>query len=213
MIVSSSADAERVLELKHKLLIQDPAAPLVYLVHGRSGNWDLMWTFRRLLPDHCNIIAPEAPFTDKVSGFSWWDVLDVENSKSNILLATDILQHFVQHSKAYYNLTSSCCLAIGFSQGAVLISVVAQRYPELFRGIALLAGAVFQIDSASSRGPNFFIAHGKLDKTVSIEKAQSGYDYFKGLGWEGEFHQDNVGHKVGTSGMRALKEWAGRCTL
>jgi len=59
------------------MLRPDPAAPLVYLVHGRAGDRRVMWPFQRIAPERASVVALEAPSADPRGGFSWWLVDDV----------------------------------------------------------------------------------------------------------------------------------------
>ncbi|NDC37863.1 MAG: hypothetical protein EBZ48_07395, partial [Proteobacteria bacterium] len=117
-------EAVAALGLRHKVRITDPTKPLVVLVHGRAGNFDVMWTFRRAIPDHFSVLLPQAPLTDPIGGFSWWQV--GERGKREEGPAQDaaaMLKRFLADSQAYYGLTPPNTLAAGFSQGAGLLSV------------------------------------------------------------------------------------------
>jgi len=182
-------------------------APVVFLVHGRAGNFEVMWAFRRCIPDSFHIIAPQAFLDDPIGGYSWWPINDGRN-RAEILEAAQKLKAFIPASLSHYGILPQTSLAFGFSQGAGLLSVLLQDDPNLFAGIALLAGFVIQTDN-TVRNPktSIFVAHGSKDATVSIDKARQGATYLTGLGFAVEFHEDEVDHKVGATGMRKLKEW------
>ena len=189
-----------------------PDAPLVYLVHGRAGNRDVMWTFRRCVPEGWNVIAPEAPLSDPLGGCSWWQVHPDGSRHEEILDAVDRLGGFMESIEKEKGLTPPFRLALGFSQGAGLLSVISQKEPSRFRGIGLLAGFVIQISLAEhgkEELPSILVCHGSLDELVTTERALSGVQYLRSLGASVEYVEDPVGHKVGTAAMRRLKSWFG----
>lgn len=204
--------ATEFLGLRHNYLFsEDPAAPLCFFVHGRAGTMRVMWTFRRALPSRVNVIAVQAPYEDPIGGYSWWLGMDAETLRERASAAASKLTRFVQESPRRYDLTPAGILAYGFSQGAAVLSVISQEEPKLLTGVALLAGFVIEREPVNGEyRPKIFMAHGSDDKVVSLESAQRGCDFLKGQGYEVEFHQDPVGHKVGASGVRQLTAWSAR---
>lgn len=192
-----------------KKLTDSPTDPLLVIVHGRAGNKDVMWTFQRTFPENCSIVAPEAPTEDPIGGFSWWNVQNGMN-RDDVNKAVDILQSFISEFIISNSLKPSKIIAVGFSQGAALLSILIQRYPGFLSSAALLAGFVF-IEESNSRSvndlPKIFIAHGTNDQTVSIIKAYEGRDWLISKGYDVVFYEDPVGHKVGAQGMRELKNF------
>lgn len=201
--------AEETLGLKHKIRLGDPTAPMIFLVHGRAGNFDVMWTFRRAIPDHYTVIAPQAPLPDPIGGFSWWQVGSKGvREEGTAQAAAERLRLFLEKSIPYYGLTPSAILAAGFSQGAALLSVMLQRSDNPFEGVALLAGFVLR-DNQAVRGDtsSVLILHGTKDDVVPIEMARLGESHLVELGYAVEFVEDPVGHKIGAGSVRALTRW------
>lgn len=198
------------LSLKYRARIgDDRSTPLVLMLHGRAGDRSVMWAFRSTIPEEFNIIAPEAYLPDEEGGLSWWDVKD-SNSYGARELAFQKLSAFIPEAIEHHGLTPSKIIAIGFSQGAGLLSMFLSRDATRFQGVGILAGFVIKGDSPyvyGSSPPKIFIAHGIKDQAVPISKAREGKDYLSLLGFDVEFHEDPVGHKVGSLGMRALKHW------
>ncbi len=170
-----------------------------------------MWAFRRCIPDHFHIIAPQAFLDDPIGGHSWWQVADTSTGKADALAAAAKLKVFMIEALSNYGILPKCCLALGFSQGAGLLSVLIQQDSSFFAGVGLLAGFVIEGEVKSvPHQTSVFMAHGVRDSTVSLAKAKAGADFLRGFGFKVEFHEDDVEHKVGATGMRKLKEWVGR---
>lgn len=207
-ILDATPAAVRACGLMHKCaLAADSNAPLLVLVHGRAGNRDVMWAFRRTFPFEMNVFAVQAPHPDPLGGFSWWLIDDprwqVESERS-----CNALLRFVSSLSTVYHLAPRLRIGLGFSQGAGLLSLIAQREPTLFDGVGLLAGFVIE-DHASPQPPlpRVIMAHGSSDQTVTIEKARNGATYLRNKGYDLIFVEDLVGHKVGTAGMKTLSQW------
>lgn len=201
--------AEEHLGLIHRYtLCADLTAPCVFLVHGRAGNVQVMWTFRRTLPEQVHVFSMQAPIVDPIGGFSWWDKSVGADYKGQTKTSLTLLEKFIRSAPAYYGITPSQSAALGFSQGAAMLSLIIQHDPALFSAVGLLSGLVIQHDTASHlQLPAIFIAHGTLDQTVPFDRAEAGVEFLRSRGADVTFHQEEVGHKVGSSGMRALREW------
>jgi phospholipase/carboxylesterase len=210
---------ETVVGLRYRHRLDAGAqAPLAVLVHGRAGTRDVMWLFRRCLPESCNIISFEAPDPDPIGGFSWWEVTEGPLDPEPILHAWSLFEAGLSRALHHHGLTPSKQIALGFSQGGGLLSVGMIERQELFSGVAILAGfaAKRAIESLSPGVKNLnreslarlFWAHGTKDEVVSISRAKRDYAYLQSLGFIGEMIEDPVGHKVGSAGMRSLKQWA-----
>ena len=205
----ATPEAEASLRLLHKIRFgSSPAEPVVFLVHGRRGNFDVMATFRRCFPDSWTLISVQA-ILPEANGFSWWDISN-PSPRGDIDHAYEVLRDFLTKACPFYGLTSTKKFAVGFSQGAALLSIYLQRSPAELTGVGLLAGFVFS-DKKKREDftvlPKIFIAHGTTDEVVPISKAKDGMKYLEQIGSRVTFVEDTVGHKVGVNGMNRLKEW------
>jgi len=164
-----------------------------------------MWAFIRCIPEGWNILAPQAPYPDVVGGFSWWDI-NATDARSGGELAASRVEGFLSGAAKFYGLAPRFVLALGFSQGAGTLSLLVQRR-DILVGAGLLAGFVIEDPAAPPTKTKIFMAHGDGDEMVPIERARRGRDFLIGRGYTVDYVEDPVGHKVGTSGMRALKSW------
>ena len=212
MIHESNSEAELSLGLRHKyFLSSDRTAPVVFLVHGRAGNFDVMWTFRRCIPEKFSIIAVQAPLKDPLGGYSWWNVeerFDLASHANTI----NKLTKFIQAVPLFYELKPSKNIALGFSQGGAILSILLQQKPSLFAAVGLLASFVIPISDARGTEIPIFIGHGETDDVIPITKAEQGVNHLQSLGFNVQYFTDPVGHKIGTQGMRELKRWIAELT-
>jgi predicted esterase len=67
------------------------------------------------------------------------------------------------------------------------------------------AGAERLIEEHPLQGKPFFVAHGTLDEMVSIEDARRSVKLLERAGAPVTFCEDDVGHKVSASCLRAMQ--------
>lgn len=185
------------------------AAPLVILVHGRAGDRSVMWMFERSVPQDCHVLSLQAFLPDPLGGWSWWDMTAPGSKKDAILHAADRLTQALTAFVTMHNLEPSRMVGMGFSQGSMLVSAVALGDLFPFDGIAVLAGFVLLPTEQPSlrKKPHVFVAHGSLDERAPVAQAREGVAALERLGVDVQYVEEEVGHKVGIEGTRALKGW------
>ena len=200
------------LGLVHSTRVTEGSSnPLIYLVHGRAGNVDVMSTFKRTIPDDFQIISVQAPYADPIGGFSWWQVKE-KLCREEVKSTLHVLCEFIESAEEYYDLKTTRRIALGFSQGAGLLSATIESSPKLFFGLGFLAGFLLknkplQYWQQLKNKPAIFKAHGIKDPTISIEKAREEEQFLREAGFNIEYVEDDVAHKIGTAAMRSLKNW------
>jgi phospholipase/carboxylesterase len=191
----------------------DASAPLFVLIHGRAGNRDVMWLFERALPKDAAIVSFQAPQIDPIGGFSWWDVSTPGASHRFAPAACALVARALAQFLKHFELSPKKSIALGFSQGAALLSVGAQLGTLHFDGFALLAGFVVPMEQSAIPGGlevrkvPILIAHGTKDDVVPVEKAREGRDTLLAQGFPVSYVEDEVGHKVGVGATRELSRW------
>ncbi len=199
----------------------------VILVHGRAGTVDSMWTFSKTFEEFKPVtISPQGALPDPIGGFSWWAV-DPNHGRpkhertfqSEVVPAVQELEKFVRKVTKLHDIDPKRVYAAGFSQGSALVTLLSLKVPELFQGVCVLGGFIPQsffeeesfldddVISGKVKLPDYLIAHGTADDKIPIERAHQVRDYLSGLGAKTELVEDPVGHKIGSAGMKAMKEW------
>ena len=204
-------DAEvAALGLKFSIREGEKSGPLFLFVHGRAGSLDVMWLFQSTVPQDATIIAVQAHLPDPIGGFSWWQIEPMPIPEEAVIEAAMKFENFVQKIPEVLGISPSKIFAFGFSQGSCLVATVAQRGIIKFDGIAILAGFVRELKDPTAPPPEVFIAHGTKDEVITLDKAERAKAFFEKLGSHVTWVLDDVGHKVGSSAMRTLREWVGR---
>ena len=185
--------------------------PTAVMLHGRFGNEDVMWVFRKTVPRPWLVVAPRAPLPDH-DYFSWllqppgdWPDLDA------FAPAVESLTRFLRVLPSLYNSDPERIYLMGFSQGAAVSFATALTNPTLVRGVAGLVG--FAPDAPAERvegkldGMPVFMASGTQDKTVPYERSQHAADLLRQAGADLEYHEYRTGHKLTSTGISDLREW------
>lgn len=190
---------------------------LLLLIHGLTGDENVMWVFAQNLPDYYWMIAPRAlyPSGMEQGGYSWYPPESVTENRpgmEQLRPAAQALMDMVDEYAASAGLDSDRLDLIGFSQGAALCSALAFLYPQRIRKVGMLAGfAPGGVESFLSRRPldgkSFFLAHGRRDETVGIEEARVAATILEEAGAQVTFCEDDVAHKVSVTCLRAMRDF------
>jgi phospholipase/carboxylesterase len=192
-----------------------PAPRLLLLIHGHTGDENSMWVFARAVPDHYWMVAPRAPYPAEPGGYSWrppqtgnYDEISPEMLQST----AEALIHLVDEYSASAEIDASVFDVMGFSQGAAVSSVLAFLYPRRIREVALLAGFVPGgleeiVTQRPLEGKEFFVAHGTKDEMVTIDRARASIARLEQAGAHVTYCEDDVGHKVSVTCLRALQKF------
>ena len=90
----------------------------------------------------------------------------------------------------------------GFSQGGAIVLLTALRYPERLAGVMALstylplAGTLAAERSQANRETPVFMAHGRYDDLIPLQRAQVSRDYLQKLGYAVEWHDYPMPHAV-----------------
>ncbi len=191
--------------------IHPPAQPwnnrLVLLLHGWTGDENIMWIFARKLSIHCYVVAPRAPLTSPEGGYAW--AIPVEGKRPGIETYLDQCQNLLDHFPGWIpNLPTDYRLdVIGFSQGAAM--AYAMSLAACPAKIAPLAGYLppgleEKLESKDLSTLKLFIAHNTDDIMVPVDESRRAVGLFKSQGAQVEYCENKGGHKVSTACFNAL---------
>lgn len=195
---------------------EDPAPagatrPLL-LLHGRTGDENVMWIFTRGLPRDRWIFAPRAPLASEEGGYTWlppgagWPKLADFQTVAAALLAE------IQHWTARQGLPAGPLDVMGFSQGAAMAYALAAFYPQQVQRVIALAGFLPGEDPlpgryAAFQGKKVYVAHGSKDETVPVNLAQEAVRALQAAGAEVIYCESEVGHKLSAPCLRGLTQF------
>lgn len=186
----------------------NPHAPLVILLHGLSGDEDVMWGLEPVIPQLSYSVSPRAPFAFAGGGFSWID--PAEGPDPPLRAYAGSIQRLVDLAAAARQRAGNRSLVLmGFSQGAALALAgvaLGQLAPS---AIAAMAGLLPPGDLPAWPGVPVFWGHGLRDELVPIERARRDVARLERAGAAVTYCETDVGHKLGAECLRGLRRWLG----
>jgi phospholipase/carboxylesterase len=206
------------LGLVHKVL--EPAGPgpyrTVVMLHGRFGDEDAMWIFKKRTPATWLKIAPRALLADPVGGFSWvYQEYGVWPELAAFATAVTAVAHFLHALPRVYNADPEQIILMGFSQGAAVSYATAMKHPGIAKAIAGLVGFVPEScaspqNLAALQELPIFMAVGLNDPLIPYERSLGCADFLRQAGTQLDYNEYDTGHKLNAQGMRDLQEWMNR---
>ena len=188
-------------------------APVLVLLHGRSGSEDAMWIFSKVFPSGWVVAAPRGIKPDPGGGYTWqtrqrdeWPPLSIFDD------AVVSIAQFIRALPDLYDADLEQLYLMGFSQGAAAAYALALRYPGLVKGIAGLVGFVPQnseiaVETATLKDLPIFMAVGVNDPYIPLARSQDSAVTLRKLGALLAYHEYQTGHQLNSKGMRDLEVW------
>jgi len=185
------------------------------LLHGWTGDENSMWVFTRRLTSAYWMIAPRAPHAVDSGGFSWRNMQDAAFGWPSLETLSSAADGLIQLIDGYSALVGVDALQfdlMGFSQGAAMANLLAMLHPNRVRKMGVLAGFVPAgmeglVSQKPLAGKNVFVAHGTQDQMIPLDRARASMALLEQAGAQVTYCEDEVGHKLGASCLRALEKY------
>lgn len=193
---------------------QDNPAPVVWMLHGLTGDEKVMEVFATRIPAHFRVLSLRAPYPSPLGGFSW---LAIASDASTPLQAFEepvrqLIFGFLPAAEERFGHPLQPAHLLGFSQGAALAYTLALTHPDLVASVAALAGflpagAESLAGQQSLAGIPVFVTHGTKDEQVPVEHARTTVRLLREAGAQITYCEADVGHKLGADCFRALAQF------
>lgn len=187
------------------------SARLMVLIHGRTGDENVMWVFTNRLPGNYWLIAPRGIYPTPEGGYGWLrPPAGIEAEFSQYLPATEHIQSILAEWSQTSGVDVSHPDLMGFSQGAALCFAMNILHPDQVGRTAGISGFVPRGAEAFTRdhslaGKEIFIAHGSQDDIVPVRYAQEAVQFFEQAGAHTTYCEAEVGHKLSIHCLQALR--------
>jgi phospholipase/carboxylesterase len=189
--------------------------PVIFLIHGWTGDERSMWVFAPRLPKNALLIAPRAPYISKhpdlLGGYSWVQEHDPDWNK---------LRDFAPAVSAFDDLIAELATQVpgdfgqfgivGFSQGAAMSFAYSLQHPQRVQRLASLAGFLPAGNgdaSSALKDKQIFIGHGTKDESVPIAMAHTARETLEAAGAKVQYCEGDVAHKLAANCARELQEF------
>lgn len=186
---------------------------LVVLLHGWTGDENSMWVFARDLPRHYAILSPRGALPASPAGYSW--ILHEDGKKpdfNQFAASAGLLLGQINRWIEEFSLQPRPIHWIGFSQGAALALTLSTLYPNITGKTAVLSGFIpvggnQVLENKDLSGSEFFISHGIQDEIVPVSRAREAARILEKAHANVTYCEENVGHKTGSQGFKALRQF------
>jgi phospholipase/carboxylesterase len=184
--------------------------PITLMLHGWTGNENVMWIFASRLPKNHILVAPRGLFPTVNGGYGWYPV------KSRIWPWVDDFIPAIERlntlltSENFPKADFSRLSLVGFSQGAALAYAFTLLNPDKVSAVAGLSGFLPDGVQAYSReeglrGLQVFVTHGTEDELVPVARARESVAFFEQNFAQVTYCEDQVGHKLSAGCFRGLE--------
>jgi phospholipase/carboxylesterase len=195
---------------RSNLSLGQQASKVCLLLHGWNGDENSMQIFFSNLPEDMGIIAPRAFYPTNENGYTWassmtsWSIIQ-SNQRSPLDELNDSAEILVNHLYSwlkFLTIDPSTLYVAGFSQGGAMALLLGLLYPLMFSRIACLsgflpAGIENGLPDQIIKSRKILVTHGTQDEIIPVEKARDSVSRLSVLGFDVEYCEDNIGHKIG----------------
>jgi phospholipase/carboxylesterase len=212
------------LEVTEALTGENPVATII-IMHGLGADGsdffpiaeqiDLsaIGSVRYLFPN-----APVIPVTLN-GGYempAWYDIIGTDigrrEDEAGLRKSQQAIEAII-HNEIARGIPAGKIVVAGFSQGCAMAYMTGLRFGQKLAGIAGLSGYLPLADKipAERHGANqstsIFMAHGRQDPMVSVERALASHKALTDLGYAIEWHDYPMEHSVCLEEIRDLRAW------
>src|SRR5262252_4904392 len=175
---------------------------------------DKSWPPLRFVFPH----APVRPITINggMAMRAWYDISGLEIAqrqdeagiRASIRLLGELIEREVSRGVAAKDI-----LIAGFSQGGAIVLAGGLRYPQRLGGIIALSTYLPMAEktdaeaSPANREVPIFMAHGRLDPTISHALGEMSRDYLAHRGYPVDWHAYRMAHQVCAEEIADLRTW------
>jgi phospholipase/carboxylesterase len=151
--------------------------------------------------------APQIPVTIN-GGYrmpAWYDILgtqiDRREDETGLRASQAAIAALIDRERDR-GIAAERIVLMGFSQGCAMALLTGLRYPQRLAGIVGLSGYLPLLGStaaerhAANADAPIFLAHGRQDPVVAMERGAAGRDELLRLGYAPEWHEYAMQHEV-----------------
>jgi phospholipase/carboxylesterase len=165
--------------------------------------------------------APTMPVTIN-GGYvmrAWYDILGTDlvrrEDESGLRKSQAAVEQLITREKAR-GIPAERIVLAGFSQGCAMTLQTGLRYPEKLAGLLCLSGylplneMVAAERHAANQHTPIFMAHGRGDPVIPIDRAEKSRDMLQAHGYEVEWHEYMMPHSVCAEEIDDIGVWLRR---
>jgi phospholipase/carboxylesterase len=193
--------------------------PTILTIHGRGANaFDLLGLAPYLCGGKFLMLCPQGPLETPIGpeavGYAWYPMsMGGPPDTEAILNSQKKLQAFLEECLKSYPVDPKRLVALGFSQGGVMVYSLALADPERFAALAVLSSWLpkelvprLSITDAVQTLPTL-VQHGTQDPMIEVDRARSSVETLRQLKVPLTFREYEMGHEIRPRSLADLSAW------
>lgn len=165
--------------------------------------------------------APTMPVTIN-NGYvmrAWYDILGVDlaqrEDEAGLRKSQVLVEALIAREKSR-GIPAERIVLAGFSQGCAMTLQTGLRHPERLAGLLGLSGYLplrAQVEAerhGSNHDTPVFLAHGRADPIIPVDRAERSRDILRTLGYQVEWHEYMMGHSLCEEEVVDIGAWLRR---
>ncbi len=202
----------------------DDADAALILLHGLGADADDLAPVAQYLelPDtlRLRVVLPDAPVRPvTVNGGmrmrAWYDIspeTGLDSGREHIAESVAFARHLVER-ETERGVPPARIVVGGFSQGGVIALETGLGHDERLAGIVALSTYLHDADHVTERvslanaEAEIFMAHGRSDPMIPIQRAATSRTLLEQLGYRVAWNEYPMGHELCLDELRALSAW------
>jgi phospholipase/carboxylesterase len=172
---------------------QPNSRDLLIALHGLGDSMDgYRWVPQMIGSPNLNVLLVNAPDA-YYGGFSWYDYAAApEIVGTGVERSYRLLESLLESTEAK-GFSAARTMLFGFSQGCLMCTETAVRYPKVLAGVIGISGYIHEIGrllklaSPVAREQRFLITHGTDDPLIPLQAAQADFEKLKAEGFQVDF--------------------------
>lgn len=150
---------------------------------------------------------------------AWYDILGMDlvrrEDEGGLRASQQRIEDLIAREVAR-GIPSERIVLAGFSQGCAMTLQTGLRHPQKLAGLMCLSGYLPLADKTAGERSNanqhtpVFMAHGRGDGVVTINRAEASRDLLKDLGYDIEWHEYLMPHSVCAEEIDDISAWLKR---
>jgi predicted esterase len=202
------SENEAPLAFRLRMPEDEQAVPIVML-HGLSGDENVMWSLESALPPEGLVVTPRGPHPQRQGGYAWNPIIKAwPPLVSEFTEAIDRLERLFDYLQSEYAMPRDRVVLMGFSNGTAM-SFAAAMAPlsQTPAGIIAISGHLPEGDLTPLSGVPVYWGHGSKDTFIPIDIALADAERLRASDVPVTFCEADVGHKLGAHCLKDLRSW------
>jgi len=178
----------------------------VVLLHGLTGDENVMWGLEPVIPPAARVLSPRAPFPFAGGGYSWVNPVDGPAPGMPAFREPAIALARLIDAAGGQEAPRPLVL-MGFSQGSALaLSAVAfgALHPA---AVVVMAGLLPAGNLPALHALPVFWGHGRQDELIPVARARADVERLTSAGAAVTYCEADVGHKLGAECLKGVRTW------